>query len=305
MYKLYNVKRWGSMAPHLVLEELGLPYQNIWMTPQQVRSEEFRRMSPLGFIPALGLDDGRVIVESMAIIAFLTEAHKDRKLAPEPGTGDSAVYLSSLAFISSNIYGMINLAGSAADYSSDPAVQTQIMARAQSDYHRAFDILDARLAKEGPFLLGADFSAADLYLFTMTIWAKPSERALLERCQAIARLSEYIRGKAEAQGCARGSRHHEGDGIGMNLALAPCSVVPVVIRTIGQHPQRRRRQSGIERLGAAKFQKQVFVAEQILKHSRLKLAVERQPGNGSGLDAGESQEAIETRRLMGEKCQGF
>ena len=37
MYKLYNVKRWGSMAPHLVLEELGLPYQNIWMTPQQVR----------------------------------------------------------------------------------------------------------------------------------------------------------------------------------------------------------------------------------------------------------------------------
>lgn len=195
MYKLYNVKRWGSMAPHLVLEELGLPYQNIWMTPQQVRSEEFRRMSPLGFIPALGLDDGRVIVESMAIIAFLTEAHRDRKLAPEPGTGDSAVYLSSLAFISSNIYGMINLAGFAADYSNDPAVQKQISARARSDYHRAFDILDTRLAKEGPFLLGADFSAADLYLFTMTIWAKPSERALLERCLAIARLSEHIRGK--------------------------------------------------------------------------------------------------------------
>ena len=92
----------------------------------------------------------------------------------------------------------------------------------------------------------------------------------------------------------------------MNLALAPRSVVPVVIRPIiSQHPQRRRRQSWIERLAAAKFQKQVFVAEQILKHGRLKLAVERQFGNGSGLDTGESQEAIKARRLMGEKCQGF
>jgi hypothetical protein len=33
MYKLYNVKRWGSISAHLVLEELGVPYQNIWLTP--------------------------------------------------------------------------------------------------------------------------------------------------------------------------------------------------------------------------------------------------------------------------------
>ena len=28
MYKLFNVKRWGSMGVHLVLEELGVPYQS-------------------------------------------------------------------------------------------------------------------------------------------------------------------------------------------------------------------------------------------------------------------------------------
>ena len=32
MYKLYNVKRWGSISAHLVLEELDVPYQNVWMT---------------------------------------------------------------------------------------------------------------------------------------------------------------------------------------------------------------------------------------------------------------------------------
>jgi glutathione S-transferase len=195
MYKLYNVKRWGSMAPHFVLEELGVPYQNIWMTPEQVRTEEFRRLSPLGFVPALGLDDGRTIIESIAIIAFLTEAHSDRKLAPKPGTDDSGAYLSSLAFISSNIYAMINFAEFSADYSADPAVQKEIRRRAESDYHHAFDIIDNRLAKEGPFVLGEEFSAADLYLFTMTIWAKPSEGFLLNRCGSIAKVSEHVRGR--------------------------------------------------------------------------------------------------------------
>ena len=199
MYKLYNVKRWGSMAPHFLLEELGVPYQNIWMTPEQVRSEEFRQLSPLGFIPALGLLDGRTIVESMAIIAFLTEAHNDRKLAPQLGSADSAVYLSTLAFIASNIYGNINIAEYAADYSSEPAVQQQIRAKGEVSYHRAFGILDHRLGQEGPFLLGESFSAADLYLFMTTVWAKPSEKALLDRCKSIAKLAEHVRGRPKLE----------------------------------------------------------------------------------------------------------
>jgi glutathione S-transferase len=199
MYKLYNVKRWGSMAPHFLLEELGVPYQNIWMTPEQVRSEEFRQLSPLGFIPALGLLDGRTIVESMAIIAFLTEAHNDRKLAPQLGSADSAVYLSTLAFIASNIYGNINIAEYAADYSSEPAVQQQIRAKGEVSYHRAFDILDHRLGQEGPFLLGESFSAADLYLFMTTVWAKPSEKALLDRCKSIAKLAEHVRSRPKLE----------------------------------------------------------------------------------------------------------
>ena len=90
MYKLYNVKRWGSISAHLVLEELGVPYQNMWMTAEQVRAPEFREISPLGLIPALGLPDGRAIAESAAIVAFLTDAHPDKGLAPPIGSDDHA-----------------------------------------------------------------------------------------------------------------------------------------------------------------------------------------------------------------------
>ena len=52
-----------------------------------------------------------------------------------------------------------------------------------------------KVSEEGPFLLGESFSAADLYLFMLTIWAKPSERALLERCPAVARLCDNVRNR--------------------------------------------------------------------------------------------------------------
>ena len=42
MYKLYNVKAWGSMSVHFLLEEMAVPYTNIWMTPEQVAAPEYR-----------------------------------------------------------------------------------------------------------------------------------------------------------------------------------------------------------------------------------------------------------------------
>src|SRR4029453_12278605 len=58
-----------------------------------------------------------------------------------------------------------------------------------------FDIMEKRLADDGPFLLGDNFSAADIYLFMLTLWAHPSERAVLERCPHIARVVAHVRGR--------------------------------------------------------------------------------------------------------------
>ena len=63
MYSLYSVRRRGSQAPHLVLEELEVPHQNIWMTPKKLRDPAFRELSPSGLIPVLRLDDGRSVME--------------------------------------------------------------------------------------------------------------------------------------------------------------------------------------------------------------------------------------------------
>ena len=193
MYKLYNVKRWGSMSAHFVLEELGVPYQNIWMTPEQVRAPEFREISPLGFIPVLGLLDGRTVIESSAIVTFLTDSHPDKGLAPPPASGDHAIYLSALAFMAVNIYPAINLEYGAESLTDTPEQAEIVKAKAAAYEARLFDVIEGRLAKEGPYIIGEHFTAADIYLFMLTIWAHPSERSLLDRCPNIARVAQTVR----------------------------------------------------------------------------------------------------------------
>jgi glutathione S-transferase len=193
MYSLYNVRRWGSLAPHLVLEELDVPYQNIWMTPEALHDPAFRDLSPSGLIPVLRLDDGRCVMESAAIVSFLADANPRGNLAPPPGTADHAVYLSWLSFMSSNLYGAINLAVDPAAFADGEAAQAALKARAIARSHELFDVIEAKLAQEGPWLLGDSFSAADLYLFMMAIWAEPSEAALHDRCPGIGTVCTGVR----------------------------------------------------------------------------------------------------------------
>jgi glutathione S-transferase len=193
MYKLYNVKRWGSMSAHFVLEELGVPYQNVWMTPDQVKAPAFRDISPLALVPALGLSDGRAVVESAAIVSFLTSAHPEQGLAPPAGTNDHAVYLSALTFMAVNLYPYINLASDAGPLAETPDQESTVRRKAEALSIDAFDILDRQLAEDGPYLAGDQFSAADIYLFMLTIWARPSEQALLARCRNVAAVADHVR----------------------------------------------------------------------------------------------------------------
>ena len=195
MCKLYNVKRWGSMSAHFVLEELGVPYQNVWMTAEQVAAPEFREISPLGYIPALGLADGRAICESAAIVAFLTTSHADKVLAPPIGSEDHATYLSQLIFLAVNLYPAINLASGDVRLADDDNGKAVIMRNAATHCDTLFDIVESRLKSDGPFLAGETYSAADIYLFMLTIWAKPSEAQLLSRCPKIARVCEFVRAR--------------------------------------------------------------------------------------------------------------
>lgn len=195
MYKLYNVRTWGSLAIHCLLEEMEAPYTNIWMTPEQVRDPEFRAVSPLGMVPALGLADGRTLFESAAIVAFLVAAHPDRHMSPALGTPDYGEFLTLLNFMSAEIYGISNIGYDAATYVTDETAQQSIKAKVRQKVDGYWSLIEKRLAAAGPWLMGREFSAVDIYAFMMTIWGAPSEQALLDKYPAVAKLAAGVRAR--------------------------------------------------------------------------------------------------------------
>lgn len=195
MYKLYNVKTWGSLAIHCLLEEMEAPYTNIWMTPEQVRDPEFRAISPLGMIPALGLPDGRTLYESAAIVAFLVAAHPEKHMSPSLGSADYGEFLSLLAFMGTEIYGFGNFAFSASDYVKSEAERASLRAKVRQRVDAHWLMIENRLVASGPWLMGREYSALDLYAFMLTLWGAPTEQALHDRFPAVAKLATAVRAR--------------------------------------------------------------------------------------------------------------
>ena len=195
MYKLYNVKAWGSMCVHFLLEEMDVPYTNIWMTPEQVAAPEFRELSPLGYIPALGLSDGRTLFESAAIVSFLVTAHPDKGLAPQPGSDDYGEFLSWLHFLSTNLYIAINMGDAGNFYTRNTTEEAFIVGKSVEKCNELWAILARRMETEGPWLMGETYSALDIYAFMLCVFGRPKESNVHAEFPAIAKFAEAVRAR--------------------------------------------------------------------------------------------------------------
>jgi len=193
MYKLYGVKKWGSLGPQCILEELGAAYEMVWLTAED-RQGSYRKINPLGLVPSLELVDGRFVFESSAIVTHLTDAHPSG-LAPRPGTPDHALYLSWITWLNAEIYSTMNAAEfleSESNTIGDAASRASLARAVRGKVDGLFDIVERRLGESGGFMLGAKVSAADHYLMMVTLWTTPNRRALYERCPNIGRVVAAI-----------------------------------------------------------------------------------------------------------------
>ncbi|AXI02460.1 glutathione S-transferase family protein [Aquirhabdus parva] len=145
--------------------DIGLEVIGINLSDSANRAPDYLRVHPLGQIPALELDDGQVITESMAICRYL-----EGKYPETPLLGDelmSQVWIDQysrqaeieilLPLMSAFQHGHPFWAGK---YEQVPDVAPVARRRAQS----RFSYFDHRL-QAVPFLAGNNITAADLTLY--------------------------------------------------------------------------------------------------------------------------------------------
>ncbi|TFH79831.1 MULTISPECIES: glutathione transferase GstA [Pseudomonas] len=162
--KLYFAPMTCSLAPHIVLRELALPFELIRVNNQTKRTadgRDFREINPKGYVAALMLDNGEVLTEGPAILQYLADLAPAQGLAPANGTWERSRLQEHLNFISSEIHG-----GSAPLFSSEIPESSKTVFK-----HKLFKRLDYlnRILATQPFLMQV-FGVADAYLFTVLKW---------------------------------------------------------------------------------------------------------------------------------------
>jgi len=168
--KLYYAPGACSLSPHIVLRETASAFdlERVDTATKRTDSgEDYTRVNPMGYVPALKLDGGDVLTEGAAIVQYLADTRTEYGLAPAPGTVDRAHLQTHLNFVGSELHKAF---GPFFDGQADEARKTA----ARTGVARRFDHVEALLADGRDYLMGAAFSVADAYLFTVASWAVPT-----------------------------------------------------------------------------------------------------------------------------------
>jgi len=183
--QLYWSPRSRSFSALWLMEETGQPYERV-LTDISIgaqRKPEYLAINPMGKVPALR-DGEATLAEAAAICAYVAERYPEAKLAPALGDPLRAKYLYWLFYGPSCIEPTIVQLAS--------KLEINPVAAGWGDAQRVIDVLDGALQK-GPWLLGDNFSAADIVigsglnfgvrLFKM-IPSRPSFDSYIARCIA-------------------------------------------------------------------------------------------------------------------------
>lgn len=149
-----------------LLEELAVPYElkRVESAPGQPRSAEHLEIHPLGKVPALVVD-GQPMIESGAMLVYLADRYFDRGLAPAVDAPERCAYLQWIFFVVTTLEPpLVDMFFKGGD--------DAIKARGLADFDAAAQVVAAKLADGRPFLLGTEFSTADIALGSILGWAR-------------------------------------------------------------------------------------------------------------------------------------
>jgi glutathione S-transferase len=163
--KLYYAPHACSLAPHIVLRELDLPFELIRVdntTKRTANGEDFLAINPKGYVAALQLDDGQVLTEGPAILQYLADLRPEANLIPVSGTFERVRLQEWLNFVSTEIHGGLGWL-----FSSQ--FPDEVKALIKEKLFKRFVVLSQTLERQD-YLMADGFSVADAYLFTVLRW---------------------------------------------------------------------------------------------------------------------------------------
>ena len=158
------------------LEELGIPYQHI---PVKPHSEEAKQHNPLGKIPILVDEEGFCIYETNAIIGYLCDTNSEKNLIPTPGTKQRGLYEQTMSVLATELDSQSLWIHMKHKLMADKFGEIpDAVEHARNYFNKTNKTLIQQLkdksggTEETSYILGPDFSAADIVYVHCLDWSK-------------------------------------------------------------------------------------------------------------------------------------
>lgn len=164
----------ASMAPHMLLEELGVPFELklVDRTNDAHKSPAYRKLNPNGLIPVI-VDGDLVLYETAAICLHLVDTHPQAGLAPAIGTPERAHFYKWLVWMTNTLQATLITYFYPERWADSPDAVAQVKAHAEASIGGMLDQLDSELARHGrAWLLGERFTALDPYALMLGRWTR-------------------------------------------------------------------------------------------------------------------------------------
>jgi len=162
--KLYMHPAACSLSPHIACRELDLPIELVEVdrkTHRTAGGEDFLSINGKGYVPALRLEDGRILTEGPAIVQYLADLRPEVGLLAPAGTIERTQTQSWLNFITSEIHKPMAMLLNPT-YAPVRAALLDLVGK-------RLDWASSQFA--GPYLMGEQMTVADPYLFVCLNWS--------------------------------------------------------------------------------------------------------------------------------------
>jgi glutathione S-transferase len=203
MLKLYYSPGACSLSPHIALREAGLPFEleHVDLKTKKTKTgEDYLKINPKGYVPALKLNDGYLLTEGPAIVQWIADQKPGSHLAPAKGTPERYKLQEWLTFIGTEVHKSYSpLFNAATPDATKETVRTTLTKR--------YAFVDEKLQGKD-YLTGSQFTVADAYLFTVTNWANfvqfdlrdyPNLKAFQARVAARPKVQEALKAEGLAK----------------------------------------------------------------------------------------------------------
>lgn len=172
MLELYYFPDNASLAPHLLLAETQIEFslRLVDRESDAQRSKEYLKLNPAGRIPTL-VHDGLVVFESPAICIHICELDASSEFMPPIGQRNRPLFFQWLTYLNNTLQAEFMVWRYPDRHTTDVNGVEGVKAAQDSRLVDILALLDHEL-RDKPFLLGADVSACDHFLFMLALWCE-------------------------------------------------------------------------------------------------------------------------------------